>query len=708
VAGSIAAFHKARSLVRRSRRLAACAVVALGLIAALLAVSHMPDPQLQAYTYTTTPDPPNQPIGQAKGIHPGRVVWVHDPDATDWNGSTGYWSDPGNTDQAVVDEMVSKAIRWLVDERDDAAAWDKLFRHFNRTRGAGDVGYQPGEKITIKANLTVCNCDSSGWVAPNGDQAENLQYVSMSRELALALLRQLVYVAGVAASDISIGDPTCHFANQYYNFLSAEFPTVRYLTAQDPGDRVKLPGRVDVRFSTTVFKFSGPGAAEARTDYVPVSYAEADYVINFAILKAHLAAVTLCAKNHYGSLIRRPPSTGGYYDLHQSLPYQQPNRGAYRALVDLMGHEHTGGKTLLYIIDGLWGGYSWGGVCPPQKWRAAPFNGDWPSSVLVSQDPVAIDSVGFDLWWAEDLASWNHYPFSGSGLEHLPHLAGGDDYLHEAALANDPPSGTVYDPEDDGTRLASLGAHEHWNNATDRKYSRNLGTGLGIELITSGPSPVKGRHVFYNRSRYDGNNPSANADDDGAIAPDKLALLPGAKATFLNYTSYSRGINGIMVDIASLPGTPTAADFAFKVGNNDHPPSWADAPRPVSVSVRPSAGVNGSDRITIIWQDNAIRRKWLQVTIQANAVTGLGDPEVFYFGNAVGETGHNPNDALVTPTDEVGVRNNPHTLGRNPAAIDNVYDFNRDGKVGPTDAIIARNNGTSFGAGTALILITGR
>ena len=47
-----------------------------------------------------------------------------------------------------------------------------------------------------------------------------------------------------------------------------------------------------------------------------------------------------------------------------------------------------------------------------------------------------------------------------------------------------PPSGFKYDPENDGTPIAeSLGVHEHWNNATDRKYSRNLGTGKGIELI---------------------------------------------------------------------------------------------------------------------------------------------------------------------------------------------------------------------------------
>jgi hypothetical protein len=31
--------------------------------------------------------------------------------------------------------------------------------------------------------------------------------------------------------------------------------------------------------------------------------------------------------------------------------------------------------------------------------------------------------------------------------------------------------------------LKSLGTHEHWNNETDMKYSRDLGTGAGIELV---------------------------------------------------------------------------------------------------------------------------------------------------------------------------------------------------------------------------------
>jgi len=85
----------------------------------------------------------------------------------------------------------------------------------------------------------------------------------------------------------------------------------------------------------------------------------------------------------------------------------------------------------------------------------------------MSQDFVAIESVILDF-----LRSEGGVP-AGTA----------DNYLHEAAQANNPPSETVYDPENDGIPLESLGVHEHWNNPADKQYSRNLGTGEGIELI---------------------------------------------------------------------------------------------------------------------------------------------------------------------------------------------------------------------------------
>lgn len=215
-------------------------------------------------------------------------------------------------------------------------------------------------------------------------------------------------------------------------------------------------------------------------------------------------------------------------------------------------------------------------------------------------------------------------------------------------------------------------------------------------------SVVAGRYVFYNNSLYDGRDPAANAADDEAVAPDKQALLPGQTATFTNYTSYSKGINGIMIDVAGLAGTPTAADFNLLVGSSGDLSTWAAAPAPLSVTLRPGAGAGGSSRLEIIWADAAITDRWLQVTLKADSITGLLAPDVFYFGNAIGESGNSPSDAHVDAADEAGARNDPHSI-MHPATITNVHDYNRDGAVNAADQIIARNSAAVFNSGIALI-----
>jgi hypothetical protein len=58
-----------------------------------------------------------------------------------------------------------------------------------------------------------------------------------------------------------------------------------------------------------------------------------------------------------------------------------------------------------------------------------------------------------------------------------------DDYLHQAASSEWWPEGITYDPDNSGTPIDSLGVHEHWNDTAEMKYTRDLGTGDGIELI---------------------------------------------------------------------------------------------------------------------------------------------------------------------------------------------------------------------------------
>jgi hypothetical protein len=149
--------------------------------------------------------------------------------------------------------------------------------------------------------------------------------------------------------------------------------------------------------------------------------------------------------------------------------------GLYRVQVDLMGHKWLGDKNLFYLMDALYAGPE--SVDPPTKWKMAPFNNDWTSSLFLSQDPVAIESVGYDFLRSEYTQDT---PYSWVQMQ------GVDDYLHQAADRAAWPPGIVYDPENDGTPIGSLGVHEHWNNAQDKKYSRNLGTGTGIELVRVG------------------------------------------------------------------------------------------------------------------------------------------------------------------------------------------------------------------------------
>ncbi|HRZ92871.1 MAG TPA: hypothetical protein P5022_08190, partial [Candidatus Paceibacterota bacterium] len=130
------------------------------------------------------------------------------------------------------------------------------------------------------------------------------------------------------------------------------------------------------------------------------------------------------------------------------------------------------------------------------------------------------------------------------------------------------------------------------------------------------------------------------------------------------------------------------------------------APAPSTITVRTGAGASGSDRLTLIWPDNAIQKQWLQVTVQATPNTGLGASDVFYFGNAVGECGNSTTDAKVDLLDQQMARANPHTIF-NPAPIDDPCDYNRDKKVDLFDQNIARANPTTVFSALNLIDLSG-
>lgn len=436
--GSSVLLRKSGKFLRQYRYITGVSLLVVAVVLAGVSSAYVFNKEASAVTAEPyTDQAANEPIGTAKGIMAGRVSWIHDPNATKWDGSSNYWYSDNNTDQTVVNSMFDKVVCSVVNKNDVSSAWDALFKYCNNNKGNGNVGYTSGEKIAIKVNL-------------NNKYSGNM--IDQTPHMVYAVLNHLVNVVGVKQSDITVFDSSRTNIAPIKSRCSGSFPNVIY------NDTSLAENSITYSKSIT--------SANSRKLGSPA--VNAKYLINMAILKRHgmpksdwiesngNTGVTLCGKNLVGT-------TGDIKSLHVDLRDWNESGASYTPIVDLMGSKNLGGKTVLYIVDGLYSGNLWNSK--PQKWTGAPFNNDWPSSILVSQDPVAIDSVGLDFMRSQ----WTL-------------LKNADNYLHEAAKIDAPPSGTSYKP--DGVALKSLGVHEHWNNANDKKYTRNLGTGNGIELIS--------------------------------------------------------------------------------------------------------------------------------------------------------------------------------------------------------------------------------
>ena len=226
----------------------------------------------------------------------------------------------------------------------------------------------------------------------------------------------------------------------------------------------------------------------------------------------------------------------------------------------------------------------------------------------------------------------------------------------------------------------------------------SLGTPAVGTIYMGAPtnSTVAGVDLFYNQSKFDSNTAGVSLKDDRAIDPTKTGYLAGTgAATFANLSGYVDGINGIMVDltIGGLHGSISIADFEFKLGANNSPSTWATAPAPTIVSVRSGAGFGGADRVELIWANDAIKDTWLEVTVLADADTGLTAPYTFFYGSLIGDTGaaNSPKLAIVNSSDENAIRDDSGA-----AAVTNVFDVNKDGFVNSSDESAARANSATL------------
>ena len=300
-----------------------------------------------------------------------KVIHVHHGRAATWNNTSGFYRD--FVDQAKVRSMLDLAVQDLKGGTLDQA-WKKVF----------PLASPATRKLAIKVS-----CNNS--YTPDGCGNET----DATPEPAIAAVRGFLR-AGGSAQNVTIYDATTSNGGRsiptwFRDRVLTAVPGVQFLDRQTAKGGT-YNARTHVTWSAG---YAGTPPPTRIADVVLL----ADYLINVPLVRRHVGAgFSLGYKNHYGTV----------ENVHLLHPYTWEDFPSGSVLADIMGSPRVTGdatvkslarKTVLTIGDLLLAqpcknyGYS------PVPWNT--FGREWPNSLIVSDDPVAADSVMLDLLEAE-------------------------------------------------------------------------------------------------------------------------------------------------------------------------------------------------------------------------------------------------------------------------------------------------------------------
>jgi uncharacterized repeat protein (TIGR01451 family) len=302
-----------------------------------------------------------------------RVVMVRDPNAThypesEWN--TWYGQ---HVDQARVNNMFDEGLKRLTDATNTNDAWKKLIPN-----------YQAGQKIAVKVNFNY----NDHIFDPNNNFMDALV------EPVNALIKSLK-TSNVREEDIIIFDASRLLPDRFSCRLWNLYPNIQ-LYDREEGSRCS-PAKT---IKAITFNSTDPSAnvtfsnSNVLAHKLPDQLVQASYYIDLPIMKRHseMCSLTGSLKNNLGIL------SGRHYDDIHAAGICTSN--STNPLVDIWNNPNIKNKTVLILADALYGGLTyctnpgalttqWCG--PGGFWNS--FNNQYPNSMLLAVDPVAIDSV---------------------------------------------------------------------------------------------------------------------------------------------------------------------------------------------------------------------------------------------------------------------------------------------------------------------------
>lgn len=267
-------------------------------------------------------------------------------------------------DPGALSEMLGQGMIAFTEEKDIKAAWLSILSN-----------YKKSDRIVIKPNFNNVHQGSSHSIT--------------SPSLINAVVKQLVELVGVPPGNISIYD-LCQKIPHTLVRDRIQYPVV-YVERMDVRtfiDKVKLrmhygPASADTTAKIVMRERIVDEEGNVVTCYVPKVVTRADHVINMPLLTNHTYILNSGAlKNHYGTV---------RFSNYNSYPGVLHGAVLNRSVTDINRNHHIQGKTRLIIADGLFGIFGRGNRRGEQTWKT--FDNSYPSSIFLSRDSVAVDSV---------------------------------------------------------------------------------------------------------------------------------------------------------------------------------------------------------------------------------------------------------------------------------------------------------------------------
>ncbi len=290
-----------------------------------------------------------------------RVVRVHSSKATrpwDYNANAPWdhtvemtKTEPGKIkeryydyiDDKVVAVMLDKGLCRMTGEKSAAAAWKSLMPGFDRK-----------QKVTLKLNMNNASFDP--------------QITTNRMDTTMPLVNAIL--DGLVGLDLDEGNITLLDAKRWFHPVimkaRCRYNRVRWVDSKS----------ADIWDMSESVKFTRDDPAPGGTFWMPRDYTGADHIINLCLMKNHGCGITGAMKSHFGAI----PSPKC---LHDGL-------GDKSHIADVCATPSIRNKVRVNIADALFANWH-GNVWCPRPWNTFPEPS--PNSLILSKDPVAIDSV---------------------------------------------------------------------------------------------------------------------------------------------------------------------------------------------------------------------------------------------------------------------------------------------------------------------------